>query len=687
MAIVNLPFEGYRTLSGFDTRYYVETAEINLLKDGETYLQGFAEFNESTINKNTIVKSAKMTVNFNVLYSSAPTQTIDFLGTPVKTLVKYPATQQNPQSWAITYDGADIGILWNFKYSTSNLPNSIEIDMTNYMRSVVSSGKPFKGVHLFMRAGNDHTISATFSDLEIEYDTAPTKPVVTFPNGGELISSNQTFTWSDASDDDTPTANLKYQVQLSTNNGSTWNTLIALTAAGVTSYPYVFSESINSNLCKIRVRAYDGFLYGDWDESDGVFTIAKNVAPSIPTIQSPSGNIVDVNKVVILKWMHNDLNTNDSQSKADIRWRVQDATLWNTVTSSGSEQQYIINSNVIPTGQIEWQVMTYDQASLPSPWSNVAVFSSAEATNAPVITQPTNPASVQRPVIEWTNTAQQSYQIVIEDSFGAILWDTGEVVSTVKARTVGIDLINGATYKIKLRIKDAGGLFSSFAEKTITVSYTPPAKPILTAFTANGFIALNIGIPTPTGTEPTVVSHEVYKKIGGIWTRVAYGINTEFNDYHVRSGQEYEYYAKAIAVNGTTSNSDIVSQAVTFSGSWIHTIQDAEATLQYFRYNGTGYEDAYEPESAVLKFAGRTRPVVHFGAYEDYSLTVTIQSVEGMSDMDVLRGFVRNREAICYRDTDGNLIVGYLLSLVTSKEYRVSSATITIVETDFTEGV
>ena len=526
-----------------------------------------------------------------------------------------------------------------------------------------------------------------YFELTGDWNEPPTAPKITHPNGGELLYGPSNITWLPSADNESPVNSLTYQVQLSRDNGRTWNTLNTRTEPGATSITYDFSSGSETSLARIRVRAYDDIEYGEWGESDGVFTIQHNVAPLAPTQLTPKGFAIDRTKTTRLAWQHNDPNPNDAQSKADLHWRQQGAQTWNTLTSNGEDQEYFIGPNVFQSGKVEWQVRTYDQQGLVSPYSNLAVFTAADPTNIPTILQPPAIVPVSRPVIEWSSVSQSSYQLIIEDSLGAIVWDTGDVTSTIKTRTSGVDLINGATYTIKVRIKDGTGLFSSFASKSVTISYTPPEKPIVTAYPADGYIAFNIEAPTPTGSRPSVINHEVYKRIDNVWTRIAYGVGSAFNDYHVKSGQTYEYYVKAMGDNGTTSSSDLVTQSSTFRGSWIHTIQDAEASLQYFRYNGTGYETGFEPESAVMKFAGRTRPVVHFGAYEEYALTVMIQEVEGMGDMEALRTFVRNRETICYRDTDGNLIVGHLLALNISKEYRVSSATITIVETDFTEGV
>lgn len=550
----------------------------------------------------------------------------------------------------------------------------------------------FVGLQYRVRQRNDgpgaSTINITIKPkhIEVVYEYIPRVPANLIPNGGESVFGQTNITWTSPSEVTAPSNELHYEVQFSANNGQTWSN-IGTTSVGVTSLTYDFSSVAETSLAKVRVRAVHGTTAGAWLTSVGVFSIKRDISPYAPINLSPAGILVDRSLVQRLSWKHNDPNPNDFQSKAEVQYRKQGVLTWTTNTVFGANNELFIASNTFPAGQVEWRVRTYDQGGLVSPYSTISVFTSSEPTIAPVIIRPTSVVSVPRPVIEWTGGAQQSYQVIIEDSLNVVVWDTGEVVSTIKARTVDVDLINGATYKIKVRIQDGSGLFSSFAEKSVQISFTPPPTPVVSIYEADGFIAFNIEAASPSGAQPPVESYEIYKRINDVWARVAYGVGSSFNDYHVKSGVTYEYYVKAIGTNGTTANSETVAQSTTFRGSWIHTLQDAEASLQYFRYNGTGYETYYEPESAVMKFAGRTRPVVHFGNYEEFTLTVRIQSVEGMSDMDVLRSFVRDRETVCYRDADGNLIVGHILALSVEKEYRVSSATITIVESDFNEGV
>lgn len=108
----------------------------------------------------------------------------------------------------------------------------------------------------------------------------PSAPSLTFPNGGEEINQIHTITWNHATDSDTSQSSLRYHVQLTTDSTAAtpvWTDIVALTNAGVTSYQYDFSNVVATENAKIRIRAYDGYNYGAWDESDAPFKIIHKI--------------------------------------------------------------------------------------------------------------------------------------------------------------------------------------------------------------------------------------------------------------------------------------------------------------------------------------------------------------------------------------------------------------------------
>jgi parallel beta-helix repeat protein len=105
---------------------------------------------------------------------------------------------------------------------------------------------------------------------------------VTYPNGGETLSGEQTITWmaTDADGD-----SLTYDMLYSTDGGNNWSAI----AIGLNQSSYVWDTdgSSGSSQGLIRVLANDGVNTGQ-DNSDSVFTVAKKTPELI--IISPANN-------------------------------------------------------------------------------------------------------------------------------------------------------------------------------------------------------------------------------------------------------------------------------------------------------------------------------------------------------------------------------------------------------------
>ncbi|WP_225434143.1 DNRLRE domain-containing protein [Peribacillus tepidiphilus] len=490
-----------------------------------------------------------------------------------------------------------------------------------------------------------------------------------------------------------PSNSLQYQIQLSTNNGGAWKDIVSLTAAGATSYQYDFINEPETSTAKIRIRAFDGTSYGPWDESNGVFTIQHNQAPTVPTNLSPSGGTSkDRASVIRLSWQHNDANF-DPQAKFDLQWRLQGAGTWNTITQATPNQFYDVPANTFPKGTIEWQVRTYDQAGLSSPYSNIQTFVAGDKPATPVITNPTNNSTVAvaRPTVQWSSDGQTAYQVKVYDSAGTkLLWDSGAINSTNKAQTVLYDLANNTTYQIQVTIKNADGLWSDAAVSNIAVSYTPPALPVVTTTKGEGIITISIDNPTPSGTQPNVSYNDLYRRKQGesIWTLIATNIpaDASFVDYTPASGQMYEYFVRAWGDNGTYSDSAVVSQSISLKGIWLHEAANPLATLHQFKLV-SDRSGNWQPTAAMMQFAGRRLPVAEYDDAEQRTVSVKITLLKDSGDLEALEGLIRSKNTLCYRDARGRKMFCHVFQLPVDDEVYGNTVSLTFEEVSYTEEV
>lgn len=553
---------------------------------------------------------------------------------------------------------------------TSGMHTFSVLDVVN---SIISSGSNY-GLWL---EGTGNMVGFWSSDASVEvgkkpkltitYNAPPTKPDLITPNGGETWNTEHVIEWSASTDEEGDP--ITYEIQVSTDDGGNWSNVT--TSATGTSHTYDFSPVPETSVARLRIRAYDGNSYSEWDESDGVFTIEHNDPPEAPTNLSPDGISVDRTEVQRLSWTHNDT---DGQSKAEIDWKTQGTTTWNRVNVNSSDEYKDVNGGTFPASEIVWRVRTYDSYGEVSPWSNEIIFTAADPSNAPTITSPTDPVNVSRPTIEWTASDQQSYQIIIEDSLNTVVWDTLEVVSTNRARTSGIELNNGGVYDIRVRVRNEAGLWTDYAEITVNVSYTAPPDPELAIFSEQGSLRLDIVNPAPSGTEPTVTGNDLYKRSNGEWKKIAANLDDTYYDYAVASGKEYDYRITAHGDNGTTSQSLTRSGSTTFIGTWLHDVYDAQGTAHQFLVDGEGRSRTRTKDTQLVQFAGRKAPV----AQSSKRRRAVVEGALLLRDTAEYEAFERIFESdiVCYRDGRGRLEYGVIIEEPIEDEfagrYRVS---------------
>jgi hypothetical protein len=284
-----------------------------------------------------------------------------------------------------------------------------------------------------------------------------------------------------------------------------------------------------------------------------------------------------------------------------------------------------------------------------SPWSNIGVFAVAFPTDEPIIIEPISTVSVSRPVIQWTSPAQVSYQIVITDVDNIVLWDTGEITSTSKSRTSGIDFVNGATYRINVRSKDASGIFSNYSQVEVLTSYTPPAKPIVATYTNETSIVIDWESPIPEGTQPLVLSNDIFKLVDEVWVRIAVNAARPFEDMTAISGKEQTYMVQANGDNSTSSVSLEVKETLILKSPVLSSpYDDVYMVLKHM----TATSKQKSRGRTLTQFAGRSRALAEFGESQIEGYSFGWISLE-RAEVEEFYRLIDRRETLLYRDAEG----------------------------------
>jgi hypothetical protein len=308
-----------------------------------------------------------------------------------------------------------------------------------------------------------------------------------------------------------------------------------------------------------------------------------NAAPFAPTWVSPADNSYQNRDAdLTLNWDFTDGDAGDSMSAYALSKSVDGATLeyWNASTSAWvaaevknptATTSVTLASGWATAGEsVEFKAKTWDAADAAGPYGSGLTINAGTAT-VPVIDAPATSAVLgsSSAVIAWTVAAQAAYQVRVLSSADAELFSTGKITGAVTEVTLGYVFSDGQTgLKVELTTWNAFDIPGLDTNTGISVSYTPPAVPVLTV-TANaaGYMSVAIADPTPAGTQPTVDTHDIFvrvaaggrqvgeRPVGGDGIRISTGTvetNGTYLDYAAATGTDFEYRSLAVADSKTT---------------------------------------------------------------------------------------------------------------------------------------
>lgn len=136
-------------------------------------------------------------------------------------------------------------------------------------------------------------------DMQVAVTTSAGPFAVTAPNaGGTFPAGPLNVTWNVASTNLAPVNTANVAIELSTDGGNTWPTVLAASTANDGS-EMVTLPSVSTNLARIRVRAV-GNIY--FDISNVNFTITAAPPPGAFTLTTPSSGSTGVSLTPTLGW-------------------------------------------------------------------------------------------------------------------------------------------------------------------------------------------------------------------------------------------------------------------------------------------------------------------------------------------------------------------------------------------------
>ena len=494
------------------------------------------------------------------------------------------------------------------------------------------------------------------SYFEVRHNVAPNDPTLLYPLGGERINDSLTVQWNYNGDPDGDSLRVHIAYKEgdgSVINGATnydgWSRYV--TSYGAVSHTFDTSNWVEGSRAQIAIETDDGYLTSAYIYGD-IFTISHNEPPETPTLLSPVGGVKkDRTQSIQFNWQHNDAG---NQSKVEFIWREQGTAMWYNIYSTTTNEYLIITQNTFPFAKIEWQVKTYDQEGLASPWSGTGIFNAAEQTNAPGIITPAQDEVIPttETVLEWSSVDQDEFEIeVVSES--VVVWSVSKA-SQNKAITIGFGFTNNTEYVIRVRVRATDGIWSDWAEVTITTSFLQPPLPFIETETDSerGSIRLNIFNPTPVAPEPSVTKNELFRRIGTDWIKLANNIprNFYYEDFTPANSVEYEYKVIATGSNNTTIESEVTRVSVTFKEAILAMALEPDMWIKL----AMGAERSFDNRvvRTQMQFNGREYPISEFGQSSTSVADLTFKLI-GQQQIELLETICTCRQPLLYRDNLG----------------------------------
>lgn len=274
-----------------------------------------------------------------------------------------------------------------------------------------------------------------------------------------------------------------------------------------------------------------------------------------------------------INWFFNDTDPSSVQTAYAVRrqigtgsftyWRASDST-WQAAEVKNVSGSLSLS---VPAGWASsateathtYHLKTWNTADQTSGYTGEAFLLTPSVPVDPVLTAPAAGTYTSDNVTAtWTSTDQSAYKVRLDFSPSGNITDTGKVAdAAARSYAIPATLADLTSYIVKLETWNAEGLVSAVIQATINVDFVEPATPTLvcTPSTTNGWIAVVVTNPAPSGGQPAVDRQDLYRRetaVGGEGTRIAAGLATgaTYNDWRAVHGIAYEYRVQTFGVNG-----------------------------------------------------------------------------------------------------------------------------------------
>ena len=382
---------------------------------------------------------------------------------------------------------------------------------------------------------------------------------------------------------------------------------------------------------------------GGTTSSTSVYVFSTTASTSYAICQRPVGRVEDGTKPIIFNWIVRNSDGTEP-TRVIMKWKksTEAATEWRTVfDESEAIYTYTMAASTFPSGPIDWEIIAYNIDNVAGP-ANQASFVCVVAPDPPAGLTAT---SVPRTTINWQPTDQEAYEIEID----------GEIVRSAYGPDVTewrkIEPLEDGVHTIRVRIQGPYGLWSTWAETTVSIENVPDGSLTLTGtFLVDGDLGWAY---TGAGDPETVAIYRDGKWIGSATGKTAFSDRFVLGEHIYRV--EYWYadgnYTRSNSLMGKMS-SDVLRIAEFEGGPWM--------TLKLSTHSDRVQSFSMSQLSAAHRITGSPWPLLETGPYETLvgKYECAFRTAECIRKFESMRG-----KMVILKSRNGIVLIGGLVSM------------------------
>lgn len=461
-------------------------------------------------------------------------------------------------------------------------------------------------------------------------------------------------------------ADCNVNIEESTNNGSTWSSLVTVSAVSG-SWVHTAPPTGVSHRYRVRVVAPNS-LTSLWTESNTVQLLARPNAPTnlsmLGSIQSTSSPAADATGTITVSWQHNPVDSS-AQSAYEIAYQTSTdgGSTWAAEVLSGkissSTQARTYAANTFPNNRtIRWRVRTWGvYAGMAPTYSDWSAYSTYYTNARPVAsltgsgTWTTSSLTATGGYLDPEGSAQTGARWTLKDSGGNVLEDDtfgSSELSGMTSNTFSTRVHDGSSYTVVYSVRDSAGFWSAPVTQTISVVYSKPNQPSLTVLWSDEVGRVSGQITNPPG-GVAAVYNVVYRDGVPLMALSGVAPNGSFVDPIPPLGKAVMYSVVAVSALPSSSNSATAMVTTKSNRAWINggTGMSLAVSLLY----APTLDGDQTRERKWVGYDSRPDEVLYVGMRRarQYKLTGLMTAEE----LAVLLALEDTPQVMCYRDPSG----------------------------------